>query len=313
MTSHSPLLFLAAALAAAYAQPPAGGRGGANLPEPLREAAALVRQGKLDAGANAYFAFLKENPGSVPAHAGLANTLDLLGQGTAARLHFQKALDLAATPAAKAQAQRAMAMSFAFENDCKNTVKWLEQVYQYQVSVGDAYQQGEMLNEAARVCIEAGSLDTAALLYRRGTEAGLKEKDIKPERVALWNFRLEHALARIAARRKQAAEAARHVAAARKLLDGNPEMAKQQEIFYPYLTGYVALHLGDAEKALQELAKANQGDPFIQLLQALAHEKLGHQAEADALFTKAGSTTGHNPPAAFARYYTRTRNGARRP
>jgi hypothetical protein len=47
---------------------------------------------------------------------------------------------------------------------------------------------------------------------------GLKEPDIKPARQDLWNFRWEHAQARIAARRGDQAEAQKHVAAAKAIL-----------------------------------------------------------------------------------------------
>jgi hypothetical protein len=43
--------------------------------------------------------------------------LDLEGKGTEARVFFQKAIDTAATPSAKANAERAMAMSWAFEGN----------------------------------------------------------------------------------------------------------------------------------------------------------------------------------------------------
>lgn len=297
-----PLLLILAGTAVALAQ----GRN-ANLPEPLRQAQSLAREGRLDEAIVAYSAYVREHSRSLPALIGLANLLDVQGQGIAARHSFQRALEVAATPGEKAQVNRAMAMSYAFENDCENAAKLLETVYQYQVSVGDAYQQGEMLNEAARVCIEAGALDQAERLYRRGTEAGLKEKDIAPARVALWNFRLEHALARVAARRGDRAAAWKHLAAARALLDGNAEMAKQQEIFFPYLKGYVELYTGEPALAVESLAKANQADPFIQVLLGMAHEKLGHAEPAEICFAQAAKTTGHNPPAAFAIYYTRQR------
>jgi tetratricopeptide (TPR) repeat protein len=280
---------------------------GANLPEPLRQAQSLARQGKHDEAILVYSAYLQENPKSIPALTGMANLLDVVGQNATARNTFQRALALAETPAQKAQITRGMALSYAFENDCANAAKLLETVYQYQVTAGDAYQQGEMLNEAARICLEAGAFDQAEHLYRRGTEAGLKEKDIKTERAALWSFRLEHALARLAARRGQRETALKHVATARLLLDGNAELAQQQEIFYPYLTGYVALYTGEPAKAITELAKANQSDPFIQILLGMAHEKLGHAEQAESWFAKAATTTGHNPPAAFALYYTRQR------
>ncbi len=261
----------------------------------------LVRSGDLDEALALYQAELKTSPDSVAANNGAGVVLDLLGRTKEAKTYFNRAIELADTPAAKANARRALAMSYAFDNDCANTAKYEEMAAGYWATVPDYYRQGETLNEAARVCIEAGSFDVAEKLYLRGQEAGLKEPNISPARVALWKFRTEHALARLAARRNQPEIARKHVAAARALLDSNAEMAKEQEIFFPYLTGYVALYGGDAKAALAELQKARQEDPFIQFLMAQVYEKLGDREQAKALYKKAASTTAHNPPAAFAR------------
>jgi tetratricopeptide (TPR) repeat protein len=270
-------------------------------PEFVKRAQQLVRSGSLDEALGVYQAELKTAPNSGAANNGAGVVLDLLGRTKEAKAFFNRAVELADTPVAKANARRALAMSYAFDNDCANTVKYEEMAADYWASVPDYFRQGEILNEAARVCIEAGSLDVAEKLYLRGQEAGLKEPNIAPARVALWKFRTEHALGRLAARRNQPAEAKKHVAAARAILDANPEMAKDQEIFFPYLTGYVAYYLGDAKTALADLQKARQDDPFIQVLMAGAYDKLGDHEKADALYRKAAATTAHNPPAAYAR------------
>jgi len=115
----------------------------------------------------------------------------------------------------------------------------------------------------------------------------------------------------------RAAEAGKHVAAARKILDSDAAIAAEQERFYPYLTGYVALYTGDFAKAEAEMTKAlaaqgNQNDPFMNLLLAMTYEKLGDSAKAKALYEKSYSlATAHNPPSAFARPYTRKKLGVR--
>jgi tetratricopeptide (TPR) repeat protein len=288
------LLFVAAIAHAQTPPPP-------EQPEFVKRAQQLVRSGSLDDALAVYQAELKASPNSAAANNGAGVVLDLLGRTKEAKAYFNRAIELADTPAAKANARRALAMSYAFDNDCANTAKLEETAADYWLSVPDYFRAGELYNEGARVCIEAGALDTAEKLYRRGEEAGLKEPNIAPARVALWKFRTEHALARLAARRGQADEAKKHVAAARALLDGNPDMAKDQEIFFPYLTGYVALYLGDAKTALADLQKARQDDPFIQVLMAQAYEKLGDGEHAKALYEKAAAATAHNPPAAYAR------------
>jgi tetratricopeptide (TPR) repeat protein len=257
---------------------------------------------------------LESDPNSVQANLGMGQALDLVGKTAEARKYIQKAIDAAPDPARKAQAHRLMAMSFAFDGDCKNTVKYEQMVFDYQVAQKDFYQQGEMANEAARVCIDAGDLETAEKWYRIGHDAGLKQPDISEGRKQLWEFRTEHALARLAARRGDQAEAQKHVAAAKAALDAmaaaDPNLGNQQRVFYPYLTGYVAYYTGDYAKALADLQQANQNDPFIQCLIGMTEEKLGNREKAMEAYRKAAQTTAHNPPAAFARPFARRKLGA---
>jgi len=194
---------------------------------------------------------------------------------------------------------RNMAMSYAFENNCKEAAKYEEPLYQQYLNAKDFYNAGEIANELARVCIEAGDLDTAAKWYQTGHDAGLKEPDIKPDRKDLWEFRQEHALARLAARKGDKVEAQKHVDNAKIILDKgtNPNQAQ----FFPYLAGYVAYYAGDYKNALVELQKANQNDPFILLLMAQSYEKIGDETQAKTLYEKILTFNTHNPPNAFAR------------
>jgi len=293
-------------IAAASAQPPARGP----QPEFVRQGQQLIRQGKLDEALALYERELKTSPDSVPANNAAGVVLDLMGRGGDARKHFAKAIEAASSPQQKAGAERAMAMSYAFDGDCANTAKYEQMTFDYYVSVKDAYQQGEIADEAARVCIDAGDLDTAYRWYKKGHDAGLQEPDIKPERADLWSFRWEHAQARIAARKGDAAEAEKHVAAAKAILDKDPELAQAQSVFFPYLKGYVEFYGGRYKEALADLQNANQNDPFIQCLIGEAYEKLGDKDKAMDYYRKASETTAHNPPAAFARPFARRKLGA---
>jgi tetratricopeptide (TPR) repeat protein len=294
---------------------PGGGGKGKSLPTNLREATELMRDGKT---ADA-IAAVKRELATDPTSAQAANLLDSLGATADARIVFQKRLDAATEPAAKAAAQRAVAMSYAFDGDSKNAVKYEQLVIAYWVTREQAepqnafYQQGEMANEAARVCIDAGDLDAAEHWYRKGAEWGIKEPEPKTHPKSLWDYRLTHALGRLAARRGNKEEAQRQIAAARKILDGDPKMAEAQERYYPYLVGYVALYTGDLKTAETELTKATQAsanDPFFTYLLALTQEKLGQKDRATELYRKAyGLATAHNPPAAYVRPAARKKLG----
>jgi len=250
-----------------------------------------------------------------------AQRLDIDAKHAAARAIFQKLIDNAPDPSAKAVAQRRMAMSHGFEGHCAETVRYEELVIGYwrtrekEEPQNAYYQEGETANEAARICIDAGDLTTAERMYRRGSELGLKEPEPKTHPKSLWDYRLAHALARVAARKGDKAEAQKQVAEARKILDSDPTMAANQERFYPYLTGYVAFYTNDLATAQTELTKAlsmqgNSTDPFMTALMGMVHEKMGHASVAKEWFQKAYDlATQHTPPSAFARPFTRAKLG----
>jgi tetratricopeptide (TPR) repeat protein len=267
-------------------------------PEFVRQGQHLIREGKPQEALELYQQTLQTSPDSIPANLAAGSVLDLMGKGEEARKYFSKAIAVANTPEHKAAAQRAMAISYAFQGNCHKAVEYEKQVFDFYGSVKNFFQQGEIADEAARVCLDSGDLEAAQEWYALGHNSGLAEPNIEAARQDLWNFRWQHALARIAARRGDQAEAQKYVAAAKAILDKgtNPEQAP----FFPYLKGYVAFYAGDYKTALAELSKANQDDPFIQCMMGETYEKLGEGERAVEYYRKASTASSHNPPAAYA-------------
>lgn len=246
-----------------------------------------------------------------------ATQFDIAGKHAESRAIFQELIDAAPNPRDKAAAQRAMGRSAGFTGDCAMAIRYEEMVIAYHVTREQSepqdafYQQGEMANEAARICADAGKLDDAERMYRRGSELGNKEPEPRAHPRALWDFRLAHALARIAAQRGNRTEANRHVADARRALDGiakaDTGLAGQQERFFQYLPAYIALFANDHQAAVREWERAaaipgNDRDPQLQYFLGLAYEKTGQADKAKAQFQSAYDlATAHNPPAAFTR------------
>jgi tetratricopeptide (TPR) repeat protein len=290
--------------------PSAAQEHGADL---LKQAQQLVREGKHQEALGALKDVLAKAPAGSPtsaaAHVQAGVVLDLMGRYDEARTYLAKAIDATQKPEDKVRAQRAMAMSYAFQSNCAGAAKYEAPLYESYLVAKDFFMAGEIANELARVCLESGSYDEAATWYRRGYEAGLKEPNITAARRDLWEFRWEHAQARIAARKGQAAEAQKHVAAAKAAFDKgtNPEQA----LFVPYLVGYVAFYGGDYQAAIAELSKGNLNDPFILGLIAQAHEKQGDKAKAEEYYRKVLGSNAHNPTNAFARPLAKERLGVK--
>ena len=272
-------------------------------PEFLKQGQQLLHEGKLDDALALYRQTLQSSPDSLPALIAAGSVLDLMGRGEEARTYFEKAINAAGTPENKATAERAMAISYAFDSDCPKTVEHEQKVFGYFASVKNFYQQGEIADEAARVCLESGDSKAAYHWYSLGHDIGLDEPNITSARADLWSFRWEHALARIAARSGNHQEALNHVAAAKVILEKgtNPEQTQ----FLPYLEGYVAFYANDYNTALTAFLKANQKDPFIQCLIAQTYEKLGDKQKALDYYQQASKATSHNPPAAYAVPFSR--------
>ncbi len=275
----------------------------------LKAAQQLVREGKLDEALAICNEVLASGPNSFQANNQAGVILDLQGKYQEARTRFAAAIAHAPSPANKATALRGMAMSHAFELDCKGATPFESQLYESYLAAKDFFNAGEIANELARVCIESGSLDEAQKWYLAGRDAGLREPDIKADRRDLWEFRTEHALARLAARRGSRSEATKHVEAAKAIIDRGTNPA--QAVFVPYLTGYVAFYLRDYSTALEDLQKANQKDPFILSLIAQTHEQMGNKEKATEYYRKVLTFNAHNPTGAFSRPLAKKKLGVR--
>ena len=248
-----------------------------------------------------------------------AQRIDAEGKHGEARAIFTALIANAPNAADKAAAQRRLAMSYGYDGDCAKVIALEEQVMAYWVTrraeepQNAHYQEGEMANEAARVCIDHGFLDEAERYYRRGTELGNMEPAPRTHPKSLWDFRLAHALARVEARRGNVAAAKQHVADARRILDSDAEMAKAQEQYFPYLEGYVALFTNDlatAEARFTATSQQMRNDPFQLVLLGMTYERMGQQAKATELFERAyAGSSGSNPPGIYSRYFTAKKLG----
>jgi len=264
----------------------------------VKQGQKLNSEGKQDEALKLYQKALEMSPNLFEAHLESGVAFDLKGDYTAAREHLKKAIEVAAVDQ-KNRALRVMAFSYAFEGNSDEAQKYEKQVFDAQLAKSDYEAAAGVANELARIKLESGDIDGAAIWYKTGYETALRKTDMKDADKNLWAFRWAHAQARIAARRGQRDEAQKQVVAAKAALDkaNNPDQAA----FFPYLTGYVAFYGSDYKTAITELGKANQEDPFILVLLAESYEKAGDAARAKEYYGKVMANNGHGPTNAFAR------------
>jgi tetratricopeptide (TPR) repeat protein len=279
-----------------------GACGGAHdpvVPDNLvSQARRLDLAGDHDAAVTLFRQALEAEPDSFDAQYGLGRALDLAGDYEQARVHFVRAVDLA-EEGAKDQALRMLGVSWTFSRNAEAAARAFSEVYDRRLSAGNFAGASEVANELGRVYLELGELDSAEHWYRTGYEAAGRETGRRESAVDLANLRWAHARARIAARRGLADEAQAQEAEVKRLVDKGTNT--DQQVQYAYLVGYVELHLGNYEAALEALAEADGEDPFIALLEAQAHEALGQGEMARAAYARVLTSTSHAVANAIAR------------
>jgi tetratricopeptide (TPR) repeat protein len=264
----------------------------------VKQGQKLNGNGKQDEALALYEKALKDSPNLYEAHLASGVALDLKGQFGEARAHLNKALEVASADQ-KQQALRTLAMSYAFEGKAADAARYEHQVFDARIGKQDFIGAGEIANELARIYLELGDVDNGEKWYKTGYETAQRKPGMTDAEKNLWAFRWEHAQARIAARRGRKDDGQKHVAAAKAALDklNDPDQAR----FFPYLTGYVAFYSNDYKRAIADLEKADQRDPFILSLLAQAYEKSGDQGRAMDYYRKVLTSNFHNPTNAFAR------------
>jgi predicted Zn-dependent protease len=149
------------------------------------------------------------------------------------------------------------------------------------------------------VLLELGDPEGGLTWYRTGYQTAQRKPKLSTADRALVELRWEHAQSRIAVRRGNVAEAKRHLATVKTLVDKEPNSDQRPQ--YAYLAGYVVYYAKDYRQAIVELQQGDQEDPFILLLLAQAYEHLGDKARAREFYQKVLASNSHAVNNAFAR------------
>ncbi len=278
--------------------------------------AALVKEGqKLEfAGKRAeavdrFREALKLNPKQFDAHIGMGRVAVVEGKGAEGRKHLQQALELAPENGINPSLST-LAVAWMYEGNIAEAAKAYQKVFDRQMQAGARDAAAGTANALGRAYLETGDVANAEKWYRQGYDAAQKIDKLTPEQADLWAMRWQHAQGRIAARRKNAAEAKKHVDAVKALVDkGTLDEFQRGQL--PYLEGYVAFYEGRYDDAIAALAKADQNDPFILSLLAQSYEAKKDAVKARELDQKIVDTPGYSVQLALSRPAAQKRVAAR--
>jgi tetratricopeptide (TPR) repeat protein len=258
----------------------------------------LSLAGKLPEAAALYQKALDRDPKLFDAQYGIGLVLDLQGQYVQAREHLKMALALA-PEGAEELALEAMGVSHAFEADAAGAAPFYTRLFDAQSQAGNLAGAAATANALGRVYLESGDPAHAKTWYQRGFDTAMKQAEMPARERGLWQMRLDHAEARIAARAGDEAAARRHVAAVEKIVNAPGNADQMQD--YHYLVGYVAFYTGHPVEAVGALKQANPKDPFILGLLAQAYEKQGDASAARDTWQRVFAINSHDIQNAFAR------------
>ena len=262
------------------------------------QAETLLESGDVEGAIVALERIVTAAPRAFAPRLALGRALDLQGRHDVARTHLEEAVRLASDDERNA-ALVALGISYAFEARADDAARYYQRAFDAEMQADDRSGAAGLANALGRVYLESGNLAKAEQWYTTGYETARKIPGLPASQMDLWEMRRHNAFGRIAARRGQAGDAAKHAAAVKALLDkgGNDN----QRVFYPYLLGYVAFFRKDYRTAVSELARSDLEDPFILGLLAQAHERLGEREKATEYYRKVIAQPAHSINSAFAR------------
>jgi tetratricopeptide (TPR) repeat protein len=274
-----------------------------NDPNPYdSHAELLMKMGRFDESIKAYQKALSIDPNFVASHVGIGNNHLSAGRFDEARAAFARIAAIARNTGERRTAHFWTAAAYVHEGATDKALEELAAGYALAEAAGAAGNMSGDLNLMGDVLREAGRLDEAAAKYAEAvtviTLAQVPEaiKEATRRNVVFEEGRLAVARKDLATAKARSAEYARQVAVRKVPF----EIRQQHE-----LAGLIALAEKRPAEAAQEFARANQQDPSVLYLQAVAWREAGDARKASAFAGKAARFNG----LAFNYAFVRTKAG----
>jgi len=260
----------------------------------------LLKLGRFDEAIKAYEKALSIDPNFVASYVGIGNAHLSAGRTDDARKVFAKIAGVARTTGERRLARFWTAASYVHEGATDNALEELRAGYALAEAEHDAGSMSGDLTQMGDVLREAGRLDEASSHYNKAVQI-IEQSSVPPELKAATKRNHVFEEARVAVAKGDLQTAKARAAEYGKLIAGRnaPFESRQQH----ELAGLIALAEKRPADAVQELTRANQQDPRILYLTAIALRDAGDLQKAAAFATKAAKFNG----LAFNYGYVRTK------
>jgi tetratricopeptide (TPR) repeat protein len=263
----------------------------------------LMKMGRFEEAIASYRKALSLDPNFVASYIGIGNAQVFMGHGQEARRTYSKLAAIARNDGERRQAHFWTAMSYVHEGATDAALAEIEQMAAIDRAGKDRVALSGVTAQMGNVLLEAGRVDAAAQKYGERT-AIIEEAEVAAEvkeaarRQALFDE------ARVALARSDVASAKARAAAYSKAVavKGIPFEVRQGR----ELRGRIALAERDYATAAAELRQANQQDPRVLYLTAVALSGKGEAQPAKELAKQAAEWNGLSNTYGFVRSKART-------
>ena len=249
----------------------------------------LMKTGRFQESIAMYEKALAIDKNFIASYIGIGNDYLYMGRPDQARTAFGKIATVARSTGERRTARFWTASTFVYEGATDKAIAELKAGYDLADTDGDRASMSGDLNQMGDVLREAGRLDDALAKY--GEAVTTIEKAQVPDEVKAATRR-NHVFeqGRVAVAKNDLASAKSHAAeyAKQVAVKNVPFEVRQQH----ELAGRIALAEKQYPSAAQEFAQANQQDPVILYLTALAWRGAGDVQKASAFDSKAAKFNG---------------------
>jgi tetratricopeptide (TPR) repeat protein len=266
----------------------------------------LMKMGRFDESIRMYQKALSIDPNFVASHVGIGNDYLAMGRPADARAAFARIAAVARTTGERRLARFWAAAAHVHEGATDTAIEELQAGYALAEAERDAGSMAGDLTLMGDVLREAGRLDEAMAKYTNAV--AVSDRSQLPDEVkeatrrnhVFESGRIAVARHDVPAARARAAEYARQVAVRKAPF----EVRQQHE-----LAGLIAMEEKRFAAAAQEFAKANQQDPRVLFLAALAWQAAGNAPRAARFAGRAANFNGLNFSYGFVRSQARKVSG----
>lgn len=244
----------------------------------------LMKTGRFDESIAQYRKALSIDPHFTASNFGIASNLMFQNKHEEAIAESRKLEKTARDDAARRLAMFTRTLVYVDQGKTAEALDEMQKQYELGAKIGDTVAMAGDVVSMGDVLLEAGKADQALQRYEQALNLQLKSslpEDVKEDARLAHHYNV----GRVALKKNDLAKAKAEAAA---YLEGANAKSNDARIRQAHaLTAMTALQEKKYDQAIEELGKANQQDPYVIYLVAVAQQKKGDQAQARETFKRA--------------------------